>query len=54
MDLGLGYPHEASNARVEFYINNVTDDLTPPRRASIRRTQEPYFTPPLTFVCAMQ
>ena len=26
MDLGLGYTHDASNARVELYVNNVTDE----------------------------
>jgi outer membrane receptor protein involved in Fe transport len=54
MDLGLGYTHEASNARVEFYVNNVTDEAHATQAGIDTRTQELIFNPPRTFGVRMQ
>jgi iron complex outermembrane recepter protein len=54
MDLGLGYTHEASNARVEFYVNNVTDEAHATQASFDTRTQELVFNPPRTFGVRMQ
>ena len=54
MDLGLGYTHEASNARVEFYVNNVTDEAHATQAGIDTRTQELIFNPPRTYGVRMQ
>ena len=54
MDLGLGYTHEASNARVEFYINNVTDEAHATQATIANATQELVFNPPRTYGVRMQ
>jgi hypothetical protein len=54
MDLGLGYTHEASNARVELYINNVTDEAHATQAGIDTRTQELIFNPPRTYGVRMQ
>src|SRR5467141_2429663 len=40
MDLGLGYTHEASNVRVEAYVNNVTDEAHATQAGIDTQTQE--------------
>jgi iron complex outermembrane receptor protein len=54
MDLGLGYTYEASNARVEFYINNVTDEAHATQAGIDTRTQEFIFNPPRTYGVRLQ
>jgi outer membrane receptor protein involved in Fe transport len=54
MDLGLGYTHEASNARVELYVNNVTDEAHATQAGIDTRTQELVFNPPRTYGVRMQ
>jgi iron complex outermembrane receptor protein len=54
MDLGLGYTHTASNARVEFYINNVTDEAHATQATIATNTQELVFNPPRTYGVRMQ
>jgi iron complex outermembrane receptor protein len=54
MDLGLGYTHEASNARVEFYMNNVTNEAHATQATIDTGTQEFIFNPPRTYGVRMQ
>jgi iron complex outermembrane receptor protein len=54
MDLGVGYTHEASNARVEFYVNNVTDEAHATQASIDTGTQEFIFNPPRTYGVRMQ
>jgi hypothetical protein len=54
MDLGIGYTHEASNARVEFYVNNVTDEAHATQATIDTGTQELVFNPPRTYGVRMQ
>jgi len=54
MDLGLGYTHEASNARVEFYVNNVTDEAHATQATIDTGTQELIFNPPRTYGVRLQ
>jgi iron complex outermembrane recepter protein len=54
MDLGLGYTHEASNARVEFYVNNVTDEAHATQAGIDTQTQEFIFNPPRTYGVRLQ
>jgi iron complex outermembrane receptor protein len=54
MDLGLGYTHEASNARVEFYVNNVTDEAHATQAGIDTNTQEFIFNPPRTYGVRLQ
>ncbi|MBS0421979.1 MAG: TonB-dependent receptor [Proteobacteria bacterium] len=54
MDLGLGYTHEASNARVELYVNNVTDEAHATQASIDPGTQEFIFNPPRTYGVRLQ
>ena len=54
MDLGLGYTHEASNVRVEAYVNNVTDEAHATQAGIDPGTQEFIFNPPRTYGLRMQ
>jgi iron complex outermembrane receptor protein len=54
MDLGLGYTHEASNVRVEAYVNNVTDEAHATQAGIDTGTQEFIFNPPRTYGLRMQ
>jgi iron complex outermembrane receptor protein len=54
MDLGLGYTHEATNARIELYINNVTDEAHATQAGIDTGTQEFIFNPPRTYGVRMQ
>jgi outer membrane receptor protein involved in Fe transport len=54
MDLGVGYTHEASNARVEFYVNNVTDEAHATQATIDTGTQELIFNPPRTYGVRLQ
>jgi iron complex outermembrane recepter protein len=52
LDLGLGYTHELSgdsSARVEFYMNNVTDEAHATQAGIDPNTQEFIFNPPRTY-----
>jgi hypothetical protein len=52
LDLGLGYTHELSgdsSARVEFYMNNVTDEAHATQAGIDNNTQEFIFNPPRTY-----
>jgi hypothetical protein len=49
-----GYTHEASNARVELYVNNVTDEAHATQAGIDTRTQELIFNPPRTYGVRMQ
>ncbi len=54
LDLGVGYTHEASNARVEFYVNNVTDEAHATQAGIDTGSQEFIFNPPRTFGVKLQ
>jgi iron complex outermembrane recepter protein len=54
MDLGLGYTHAASNARVELYVNNVTDEAHATQAGIDTQTQEFIFNPPRTYGVRLQ
>jgi iron complex outermembrane receptor protein len=54
LDLGIGYTHEASNTRVEFYMNNVTDEAHATQAGIDTQTQEFIFNPPRTYGVRMQ
>jgi iron complex outermembrane recepter protein len=54
MDLGLGYTHEASNVRVEAYVNNVTDEAHATQAGIDTGSQEFIFNPPRTYGVRLQ
>jgi len=54
MDLGVGYTHEATNARIELYANNVTNEAHATQASIDTGTQEFIFNPPRTYGVRMQ